>query len=253
MHVVLSRYDIWAAVDDLRERVETVFQDDGIQEAVGLAIGGLAMLEMLLRPAAEPEAAGMLFVPPENRGLLDHLQAARDEIVGLAAPAEPAKPTAPEAPAEPAKLVTVTVPATPKTGGDDDGPWLTTERRELLKRLWGDPAESLRTIKESINATAGRRVNNYTALYKLAELAGLPRKRADTGMIRGAAKVAVDNKPPTPDEEDMREAKTLVREGRDARFIAEEFGWTVDQAAKLVAEVREENQAAEGAAEGAAA
>jgi hypothetical protein len=269
----IGRHDLWAAVDGLRERVEKALFDEGDSEAAGIAVGGLAVLEMLLRPWETDGPPAALHAPaPATLQVTTPLAAAVSGMAGATATAaeevadgiaaathagtdgEPYRITAGKPEENNAALAcatapkpTVTVPATPKPGGDDAGPWVTEERRTLLQRLWGDPGESLRTITAAVNATPGRRVNNDTALYKMAEMAGLPRKRTDAGMTRGTANVA-DSKPPTPDEEDIREAKILIREGRHAHHIAEEFGWTVDQAAKAVAEVRAEQQAAESAA-----
>jgi hypothetical protein len=228
MQIALSRHDLWSAVDALKDRVE---QAGFSGEALAVALGGLTTLEMLLRPPTEPAADG-----EDASAALTELAAWTETPRELPVAARKAG-IAEKAP--------VIVPATPKAAAaPDSGPLLTLERRELLQKIWGDPAHTLKTVTAAVNATEGKPIRADSMLYKLAEAAGLPRTRTGAGVDRfrmvTASATPPANPPAAPDDEDMREAEAMAKAGRSGREIAEYFGWKPERGADLVARVREQ-------------
>ncbi|WP_135471026.1 hypothetical protein [Crenalkalicoccus roseus] len=137
-------------------------------------------------------------------------------LPGWACLAEPAPSPVAEAP-----------PAPPKAGHYRDR--LTPERAELLRRLWPDPSLTGEAILQRLNALPGQPYTNPNSLYGIAPRLGLPPRRG----LR-------DAQPPAPAataaaaETDLDAARAMARGGRSVREIAEEFGWSIAEAQRVV-------------------
>lgn len=128
---------------------------------------------------------------------------------------------------------------------------LTPEREALFRRLWLDPAQRPSMVLQAVNALPGEPYESQQALYSLAKRLGLPTQRplpaADATAPPATATAPVRASP--TDEEDEREAEALIRQDparRGVRWAAEEYGWTLERAQRLVFRVREAMRA-EGA------
>lgn len=156
---------------------------------------------------------------------------------------------------------------------------LTPAREALFRRLWPDPANTPGAVLRALNALPGERYDSTQAMYYIAKRLGLPTQRslpADDAAAPTAA-AAEDAAPPPPapppplapppriatalpapaEDEDEREIEALIRHDpgkHGARWVAEEYGWTLERAQQVVFRVRDAMRAeAAAAAEGAAA
>lgn len=112
---------------------------------------------------------------------------------------------------------------------------LTKEREALFRQLWPDARVSVAAILQRINALPGPGYAAGTSMYSLAIRLGLDPKRG------GTPEAAPKREQVSPLEEDEREAEAMIRadpERRGARWVAEEYGWPLDRAQRLVAQVR---------------
>lgn len=153
---------------------------------------------------------------------------------------------------------------------------MTPEREALFRRLWLDPAHTAKAVLQAVNALPGEPYETAQALYSLARRLGMPTQRplpaGDTAAPAAhAAEPAPATSPPAAEAarpapaaaspapspvaaDEERDAEDAIRadpERRGARWLAEEYGWTLERAQRLVFRVRETMRAE--AAAGAAA
>lgn len=240
--------------------------------------GSLAMshcLEWLLRGAPRPATP----VPHEvldGALLLDLPEWAWPEGTPAPAPQATALTAAerkPPAQETAAKIAERSAEPPPVARGGPQPSKLTPAREALFRRLWPDPANTPGAVLRALNALPGERYDSTQAMYYIAKRLGLPTQRslpADDAAAPTAA-AAEDAAPPPPapppriatglpapaEDEDEREIEALIRQDpgkHGARWVAEEYGWTLERAQQVVFRVREAMRAeAAAAAEGAAA
>ena len=251
----ISRFDVWCAVDDLRERVDAAAN---AVQAQGIAVYGLAVLEVLLRPAVTPVAAALPVETSPIAAALERAEALSRQV------AETPPGTPPPPPANPAVAAAVRVAdalsrevaETPAAAATMDtapgldyvlidgkqrgltGIW-TAERVALLRALWHQVAEvSGPRILEQLRALPGPRIPDKYNLNNDAAKWGLHSSRFTWAemMKKGVAPVpAPAALPPGVSAEDAAEAQSMRAQGKDAREIGEYFGWTGEVTQRVLA------------------
>lgn len=145
---------------------------------------------------------------------------------------------------------------------------LTPEREALFRRIWLDPAKTVREVQAAVNALPGEPYSD-TAMYSLAKRLGMPTQRplppAPPAAEEpppakpeppAAAPATAPTRPEPPTSTtlqrgtstvldqralDEAEAEKLIRDDSSrwhGRALAEEYGWPLDEAGNFAARIR---------------
>ena len=151
-----------------------------------------------------------------------------------------------------AMRLAVTPPITPKPAPEpapEKPPYATVrrspDREALLRKLWTNPAYSLRAIREAINDLPGEPFGSDQGIYAWADTLALMKPRPAL-VPRGERAKAAPPEPEgpfVPNPDDVQEAEGKVRgdpDGWNGRRLADYYGWPLAFAGELAQRVRKE-------------